>query len=239
MIGRLSIRRLRNISDCTGGYFGLKRKVIEGVKLDPIGWKILIEVLVKGNYHTVHEIPYSFFSRSDGESKMSVREQWNYILHIIRLMRNNTEDLRFYTFCIVGLLGVFVNMLTLFVLVNIIGIYGMAASAGASVIAMTHNFILNDRITWRDHKSTTALRHTLQLLQFIGICSIGILITALFVQSFLSIDWSIYIGQLIGIMVATYWNFAVNNRFTWSNKASEDMEDEKCIVTQECSREIS
>ena len=239
MIGRLSIHRLRDISDCTGGYFGLKRNVIAGVNLDPIGWKILIEVLVKGNYHTVHEIPYSFVSRVDGTSKMSLREQWNYILHIMRLIRNNPEDLRFYTFCIVGLLGVFVNMLALFVLVDLLGVYGMAASAGASVIAMTHNFFLNDRITWRDYKRTTALKHSLQLLQFIGICSIGILITALFVQSFLSLNRSIYAGQLIGIMVATYWNYSVNNRFTWSNKDTEDLEETKCVVTQECSREIS
>jgi dolichol-phosphate mannosyltransferase len=238
MIGRLSIKRLRNISDCTGGYFGLKRSAIEGVTLEPIGWKILMEVLVKGNHQTVHEIPYSFVSRNDGESKMSVREQWNFLLHIVRLVRSNPEDMRFYTFCIVGLLGVVVNMLALAVLLNIMEVEGIAASAGASVIAMLHNFVLNDRITWKDQKQTTAWKRTLQLPQFIGICSIGILITALFVQSFLSVGWSIYIGQFIGIGVATYWNFAANNRWTWSNKESEDMAEGKLVVTQECSREI-
>lgn len=237
-LGRLSIKRLRPISDCTGGYFGLKRSVIEGVALNPVGWKILIEVLVKGNYHTVHEIPYSFHSREAGASKMSLKEQWNYLVHIARLVRNSPEDLRFYSFCLVGMLGVFVNMFALTILVNLLGFYGMAASAGASVIAMAHNFVLNDRITWRDHKPATTRQHFGKLLQFIVICSVGILITALFVESFLSLNLSIYLGQLIGIMVATYWNFAVNNRFTWSNKITEESEDDKLVVTQECSREI-
>lgn len=237
-LGRLSIKRLKFISDCTGGYFGLKRSVIDGVSLNPVGWKILMEVLVKGNYHTVHEIPYTFHSREAGTSKMSLREQWNYLVHIARLIRSTPEDLRFYSFCFVGILGVFVNMFALMVLVNLLGLYGMAASAGASVIAMAHNFLLNDRITWRDHKPATPLQHFGKLLQFIVICSVGILITALFVESFLSLNLSIYIGQLIGIMVATYWNFAVNNRFTWANKTSEEAEEAKLIVTQECSREI-
>lgn len=42
MIGRISITRLRDISDCTGGYFGLNRSVIAAAKLNPIGWKILM-----------------------------------------------------------------------------------------------------------------------------------------------------------------------------------------------------
>jgi len=234
MIGRLSIKRLRNISDCTSGYFGLHRKVIEDVKLEPIGWKILMEVLVKGKHRTVHELPYMFAARSMGKSKMSLMEQWNYLLHVARLVRCNHDDLRFFLFCIIGFAGMLVNMLGLTTLINLFRVEGVAASVGASAFAMIHNYVLNDRITWKGYQKTKIWGRALQLSRFMSICSIGILITALIVQAFLSLGWSIYIGQFIGIVTATFWNFSANNQWTWSVDSGLKP---KLIVTQEYSRE--
>ena len=92
VLGQLLVKRLRHVSDCTGGYFGLRRSVIQNVSLDPIGWKILIEVLVKGNYTSICELPYAFHVRDVGDSKMSIKEQWNYLRHIARLMRYKRQD---------------------------------------------------------------------------------------------------------------------------------------------------
>jgi dolichol-phosphate mannosyltransferase len=130
---------------------------------------------------------------------------------------------------------VIVNMLALSTLVNIFRVEGMMASVGASVIAMIHNYVLNDKITWKGHKQSEIWRRALQLSQFMCICSLGILITALAVQGFLSLGRSIYVGQFVGIAVATFWNFSANNQWTWSNSVIYP----KLIVTQECSREIS
>lgn len=91
-IGRLFIGRLRHISDCTGGYFGINCAVVAEVPLDPIGWKILMEVLVKGKYQTIHEIPYVFTARDAGESKMNFREQWHYLVHVMRLVRYSASN---------------------------------------------------------------------------------------------------------------------------------------------------
>jgi len=87
-IGRLLIEKFRRLSDCTGGYFGLKRRVIEDVKLNPLSWKILMEVIVKGKSKTITEIPYHFVARGAGHSKMSLREQWNYLRHVMQLYRD-------------------------------------------------------------------------------------------------------------------------------------------------------
>jgi dolichol-phosphate mannosyltransferase len=140
-IGCISIKKLRPISDSTSGYFALKRMVVNQVHLDPIGWKILIEILVKGKYRTVHEIPYSFVAREAGESKMSSKEQWNYLRHIARLVNNSPEDRRFYSFCAIGILGVFVNLLCLHLLLNVFDIGQLSSSIGSSCIAMLHNFL--------------------------------------------------------------------------------------------------
>lgn len=239
MIGRISIRRLREISDCTGGYFAIRRQVIEGIRLEPIGWKILMEVLVKGRYETVHEIPYTFLARNDGESKMGVKEQWNYLIHIARLVKNSPEDLRVYSFCLVGILGVFVNMLSLTALVKVCEFEALKASVGASFIALLHNYYLNARITWRDCKNPVVWRRALQLPQFMIVCGIGIGITGLILQQFLSMGWNIYIGQLLGILVATIWGYSANNRWTWARSIPVENNTTKMRVTQEYPHEIS
>lgn len=238
-IGRFSIRRLREISDCTGGYFGIKRTVIEGVQLDPVGWKILIEVLVKGNYETVHEIPYTFLARNDGKSKMDLKEQWNYLVHITRLVKSSPEDLRFYSFCLVGILGVFVNLFSLTVLVKVFGFETVHSSLGASFIALLHNYVLNERITWRDYQHPVIWRRAWQLPQFMIVCGLGIAVTSLFMQIFISIGWNIYAGQLIGILAATAWSYSANNRWTWARSSQSTDSRNKMRVTQEYPHEIS
>lgn len=107
-IGSIFIEKLRRFSDNTSGYFMFKKEIINNFELDPIGWRILIEILVKADYNKVIEIPYSFHARNAGEYKMSIKEQINYLKHIARLLKNSPSDLRFISFCLVGLSGVFI-----------------------------------------------------------------------------------------------------------------------------------
>lgn len=86
-IGQCFIKRLRCISDCTSGYFGLNRTVINNTATSPGSWKILMEILVKGHWQTITEIPYPFQARRAGESKMSIKEQWRYLKHVIALAK--------------------------------------------------------------------------------------------------------------------------------------------------------
>jgi len=81
----LLVKPLRGISDSTSGYFGLLREVIEGTDLQPSSWKILMEILVKGQYSKVLEIPYHFEARRAEDSKMNFREQWNFLQHLLMM----------------------------------------------------------------------------------------------------------------------------------------------------------
>jgi dolichol-phosphate mannosyltransferase len=233
VIGQIAIKRLRAVSDCTGGYFGMRRAVIEGAPLDPIGWKILMEVLVKGHYQSVHEIPYSFEARDAGESKMSMKEQWHYLRHIGKLLWNSPDDRRFYQYCMVGALGVLVNLVVMSLLR-----YGIhfdhlfTASVIASVVAMFHNFLWNDKVTWKEHAHPVRWRRMLQMPVFILISGVGIGITALFAQLFHSIGWHELIGQCVGIVVATAWSFTANNRWTWTAHSAQKAK-RKVRVTHE------
>ncbi len=70
---------LTRIKDITSGYLFCKRSVIEGVTLDPIGFKIGLEVIMKGKYRKAKEVPYVFTDRRHGSSKLNSGEIVNYL----------------------------------------------------------------------------------------------------------------------------------------------------------------
>ena len=92
-IAQVLFSRVRSISDPTGGLFMLRREVIDGLRFDAGSWKILIEILVRGCYGLVIEIPYTFRARDLGTSKMSYRAQFDYLWHLFRMrtMRKYTK----------------------------------------------------------------------------------------------------------------------------------------------------
>ena len=80
-------RPLTNVRDVTSGYFLVRRDALDGVELDPIGFKIGLEVIAKAHYGRAMEIPYVFTDRVAGQSKLNEREIFNYIKQLTRLYR--------------------------------------------------------------------------------------------------------------------------------------------------------
>ena len=71
--------------DITSGYFLLRREALEGVELDPIGFKIGLEVIAKAHYGKAIEIPYVFTDRTTGTSKLNGGEITNYLRQLRRI----------------------------------------------------------------------------------------------------------------------------------------------------------
>ncbi len=78
-------RPLTRVKDVTSGYFLVRRDALEDVALDPIGFKIGLEVIAKAHYGKAVEIPYVFTDRVAGESKLNQREIFNYLKQLGRL----------------------------------------------------------------------------------------------------------------------------------------------------------
>jgi hypothetical protein len=76
------------VRDATSGFFALRRSVIDGVRLDPIGFKIGFEVIARGRYHRVIEVPYTFRDREAGRSKFGTREILSYALQLLKVGRD-------------------------------------------------------------------------------------------------------------------------------------------------------
>ncbi|HZY99535.1 MAG TPA: polyprenol monophosphomannose synthase [Candidatus Baltobacteraceae bacterium] len=78
-------RPLTNVKDVTSGYFLVRREALDGVELDPIGFKIGLEVIAKAHYGKALEVPYVFTDRVIGESKLNQKEIVNYLKQLRKL----------------------------------------------------------------------------------------------------------------------------------------------------------
>lgn len=78
---------LSSVNDKMSGFFMIKKKVIKNIHFVPRGYKILLEILVKGNYENVKEIPYTFKNRKVGTSKLTIKTNLEYLVQLLHLYR--------------------------------------------------------------------------------------------------------------------------------------------------------
>jgi dolichol-phosphate mannosyltransferase len=82
----LLARPVTSVRDATSGFFFLKKTVLDGVRLSPRGFKIGLEVFVKGRYGSREEVPYVFTDRTHGESKLSGGVITHFLMQVARLL---------------------------------------------------------------------------------------------------------------------------------------------------------
>ncbi|MFM6201400.1 MAG: glycosyltransferase [Dolichospermum sp.] len=217
------------VSDPMSGYFMVRRNAIANTTLNPIGYKILLEVIGRGQIGAIGEAGYIFRERTEGESKVTWKEYIEYIQHLIRLrlstgrigkisQKVNFPFGRFLRFGAVGFSGVFVD-LTIFHLMRTVINLGLTRSTILSAeVAILNNFLWNDLWTFGDisRKQTGKRQRFKRFLKFNIVCLAGIIIQTL-VVNFLynNVGMNQYIAKLIAIAVATIWNFWVNLKLSW------------------------
>jgi len=64
-----------------------RRVVIENVELNPLGYKSLIEILVRGKVSTIAEFPYQMRERERGASKATGARSLDYVKQLLRLRK--------------------------------------------------------------------------------------------------------------------------------------------------------
>jgi len=74
------------VADLTSGFFVCRRDVVADVPLNPIGFKIGLEVMMRGRYHRFVEIPYTFQDRDKGASKLGWKEVAAYLKQLFQLV---------------------------------------------------------------------------------------------------------------------------------------------------------
>ena len=85
-VATILARPLTSVKDPMSGFFALPRTTLESAcDLNPIGYKIGLELMVKCNLFCIEEIPIHFENRQFGESKLTLTEQKRYLQHLWRL----------------------------------------------------------------------------------------------------------------------------------------------------------
>lgn len=79
-------RPFTGVSDATSGFLAMRREVVENVALNPIGFKIGLEIIAKGNYTRCVEVPYLFRDRFAGHSKFGNKEIVAYVHQLWALL---------------------------------------------------------------------------------------------------------------------------------------------------------
>jgi dolichol-phosphate mannosyltransferase len=151
-LATLMARPFCRARDPLAGFFALPRTVFERAEaLNPIGYKIGLELFVKSKCTRVAEVPIEFSNRCLGRSKLSLQEQINYVRHLKRL-----ADFKFGgwselgQFYLVGASGMVVDLLAYALLLGA-DVTIPFARALAIFIAITWNFSLNRRISFAAH----------------------------------------------------------------------------------------
>jgi dolichol-phosphate mannosyltransferase len=75
------------VHDPMSGFFLVRRSCIKDITVQPQGFKILLEILVRGDIHSAVEIPFTFDRRHAGLSKASVAVAAAYMKLLARLWR--------------------------------------------------------------------------------------------------------------------------------------------------------
>ena len=78
-------RGLTPIRDATSGFFLIRRDLARDVRISSGGFKICLELLVRGRPRSVVEVPYVFVGRTAGESKMNLKEALGYLEQLKQL----------------------------------------------------------------------------------------------------------------------------------------------------------
>jgi dolichol-phosphate mannosyltransferase len=208
------------VSDPMSGFFMFRRAAIQGVPLNPLGYKILIEVLGRGRFRWIGEVPYVFKERVQGESKVGRQVYIDYLRHLLRLRISTLPISRFVRFGVVGLSGVVVDMGLLFLLSDptMLG-WGLTRSKLVSAeFAIINNFMWNDAWTFSDLAShQRGARHRLQrFAKFQLICLGGLVLnTVLLNLQFNVLGMNRYLANAVAIALVTGWNFWLNFKLSW------------------------
>jgi len=208
------------ISDPMSGFFMIRRSALQGRTLSPLGYKILIEVLGRGQVGWISEVPYTFRERVEGSSKLTNRIYFEYFQHLLRLRLYLLQVSSFFRFCVVGCSGVVIDMSLLFVLSDPKMLaWGLTRSKVlAAEAALLNNFIWNDLWTFgavSRHQNTMGQR-VKRFFKFNAICSLGIFFNVVILN--IEFNWlhmDRYLANLIAIGLVTLWNYKSNKEFSW------------------------
>ena len=217
-------------SDPMSGFFAFNKEIIKGINFDAIGYKLLLEMIVKAKGVSIKEIPYTFLDRQKGESKLGIKTILEFIHAVWNLYKYGKKEqqnekrtsVRFISkaarFFSVGASGLGVNYLMSILFTSNLNMWYIHATILGIMFSITSNFFLNKYWTFED-KNFAVKRTVIQYSKFAGFSSIGALVQlgmVYYLVDELSISYPIALVSAVGI--AAFSNFILNKKWTFKEK---------------------
>lgn len=211
----LLARVFTNVKDPMTGFFIIKKECLKNVELNPKGFKILLEIIIKANCKRIKEIPIIFINRTEGKSKAGIKEIVYYLQNLIGYLPYKKNVIKeFFKFVSVGLVGTFLNISFFYYLTEYAGIYYMISAVFAFLVVVTSNFIFNKIWTFKEKLKESVLK---KYALFYSVSITALLVNLLFLFVFTEIFGMYYvISQILAIGIALTINFMGNKIWTFS-----------------------
>lgn len=211
-----------DLTDPMSGFFMLRREVIDNCvrKLSGIGFKILFDIFASApDKLRFREVPYTFRSRQEGESKMDNQAVWDYGMLLLDKLVGRYVPVRFVAFTFVGGVGVAVHLALVAILYVWNEVSFLPAQAIATYVAMTFNYVVNNVLTYRDRRlhGWAWLRGW---VSFTLACSVGALANVGIASYIFESQSQWLLAAVAGILVGAVWNYAVTMVYTWNKPAT-------------------
>ncbi|MGR6972380.1 glycosyltransferase [Streptomyces cynarae] len=143
-------RRLRGISDPMSGFFAIRRSAVTAEILQPLGYKILLELAVRSRPREVTEVPFVFQERFAGRSKSTAQEGFRFLRHLVGL-RTASPLARMVVFGLIGASGFVPNLVGLWALTGL-GVHYLPAEILANQLGVAWNFLLVEHLLFRERR---------------------------------------------------------------------------------------
>src|ERR671916_317988 len=227
-LAQIVFKEARKTSDPMTGLFLVRNAAISGIQFRPMGFKILLEVLVCAPELKVVEVPLCFQARNAGVSKANISKGLEYLAHITSLFWYVPSAGRFWKFALVGASGILVNMLTLITLVEYFDANPTVAWMVAVGLSVLSNFLFNNAFTWRDVRHSSRIHFLLRgaLAYPVAIVALGTNFAVYYpLIKYVSADFPYYaIAAFLGIIAGTSTNFILSSRFVFRHPTLKNLD---------------
>jgi dolichol-phosphate mannosyltransferase len=205
------------LTDPMSGFFMLPRVLFEDLarNLTGQGFKILLDLVLSSPAPLrIKEVPAIFRERLAGESKLDMLVLMQFAGLLLDKIFGGYLPLRFFSFAIVGGLGVLVHLAILTVLRESTHLAFEVEQAIATIVAMIFNFELNNHITYRDQR-LRGPRLWRGLLLFMVVCGFGAIANIGIAQTLYEQNATWTMAGTIGAIIGVVWNYTISATLVW------------------------
>lgn len=149
-LARLLFVEARRSRDPLSGFFLCRRSLVDGVEFRPVGFKVLLELLVVLSDVEVVDVPMRFEARRMGDSKATMGQGLQYLRHLRSLVLEVQGSARLWKFALVGLSGLCIFLPLLALAAGPLGLPALVAFVPAFLVSITWNTTLNRLWTFAD-----------------------------------------------------------------------------------------